>query len=461
MQQNQRMSIAVRSSSGVWGSRTTFVLALTASAIGLGNLWRFSYLLGEQGGAPFLIAYLLCLFFVAVPVLVAEVLIGSHGRSNPVSALLYTSARSDITRAWLVIAWIASIASAIILAYYSVVAGWGLAYIGKMQSGVFSDASAAEVGRVFTTMLADPQQLLQSQTVFIVLTFTISALGIFRGLAVLFWFSIPLFLVALGVLVEYSLLNGDVTQAGEFLFSVNTYDFTAESVLLAMGQAFYTLSIGVGIGMAFGAYAPDKIPLGRTVLAVALFDTMVALAAGLVIFPIIFAANVEPAMGPGLMFVGLPYAFGNMVEGELFGAIFFITITVVALSSAVALAEPVMSYLVERMRLRRPVAALLFGTVTWFVALGCALSFNEWQDVYWYQQMTLFQLLERVSTVILLPTAALLTALLVGYCIRREILRVELYRESRLFIFLWRFCLRYIAPPAIVIVMASALLEKF
>ncbi|MEP5763521.1 MAG: sodium-dependent transporter [Halieaceae bacterium] len=454
------MSIAVRSTSGVWRSRTTFVLALTASAIGLGNLWRFSYLLGEQGGGPFLIAYLLCLLLVAAPILVAEVLIGAHGRANPVSALLHTAVRSEISRAWVLIGWITGVAAVLILSYYSVVAGWGVAYVAKMQAGAFADASAVDVGQEFAALLADPQQLVQWQSLFIGLTFIICGLGIHRGLAALFWLAVPLLLVSLGVLVEFSFANGDLARAGEFLFSVNLYDFTGESVLLAMGQAFYTLGIGIGVGMAFGAYAPDKLPIGRTVLAVALFDTMVALAAGLAIFPLVFGTNLEPAMGPGLMFVGLPYVFGNMVEGELFGAVFFIMFSVVALSSAVALAEPVVAYLVQRMRLRRPLAALLLGGLIWLLALGCALSFNQWQDVYWFREYTLFELFDRLTTLVLLPLACLLTALLVGWGMRREILRVELYREGPLFIALWRGCLRYIAPPAIIVIMLKALMEN-
>jgi NSS family neurotransmitter:Na+ symporter len=453
------MSIAVRSATGVWGSRTTFVFALTASAIGLGNLWRFSYLLGEQGGAPFLLAYLVCLFLVAAPVLIAEVLLGSHGRGNPVSALVYAARRSEINRGWVVIAWLAGIASVLVLAYLSVVAGWGLAYIEKLQAGVFADASAADAGREFSELLSGPRTMVQWQTIFILLVFGVSGLGIYRGLGVLFWLVGPVLLVTLGALIEFGLTEGDMEMAGNFLFSVNLYDFDATSILIAMGQAFYTLGIGLGVGMAFGAYAPDKIPLGRVVIAVALFDIMIAIAAGLAIFPLVFATNLEPTMGPGLVFVGLPYAFGNMPEGEWLGALFFLMTSVVALGSAVALAEPAMAWMSERMRIARPAAAMLLGGAVWILALGASLSFNMWQDVYVIGELNLFRFLEVLTTCVLLPLAALLTALLVGYRVRRDILRVELYRESKHFVFLWRACLRYIAPPVIVVIMLTALVE--
>ena len=453
------MSIAVRSTTGVWGSRTTFVFALTASAIGLGNLWRFSYLLGEQGGAPFLVAYLVCLFLVAAPVLIAEILLGSHGRGNPVSALLYTARRSEISRGWVVIAWLAGIASILVLAYLSVVAGWGLAYIEKLQAGIFADASAADAGREFSEMLAGPRTLVQWQTIYIIRVFVVSGLGIYRGLGPLFWLVGPVLLVSLGALIEFALVHGNMERAGNFLFSVNLYDFDATSILIAMGQAFYTLGIGLGVGMAFGAYAPDKIPLGRVVIAVALFDVLIALAAGIAIFPLVFATNLEPTMGPGLVFVGLPYAFGNMPQGELLGALFFLMTSMVALGSGVALAEPAMAWMTERMRIARPAAALLLGGAVWILALGASLSFNIWHDVYVIDDLNLFRFLEVLTTCVLLPLAALLTALLVGYRVRRDILRVELYRESKHFVFLWRACLRYIAPPVIVVIMLTALIE--
>jgi NSS family neurotransmitter:Na+ symporter len=459
MQQNQCMSIAERYTSGVWGSRTTFLLALTASAIGLGNLWRFPYLLGEHGGAPFLLTYLACLFLVAVPVLIAEIVIGSHGRSNPVSALLHASDRSEISRAWVVVGWLAGLTATLVLAYYCVVAGWSLAYIDKMASGVFADASANEVGLQFQALLQSPRTLVVWQTFFILLVFTISALGIYQGLGLLFWLVVPLMLVSLGVLINYGLEHGDMVRTGQFLFSFNSYDFTAESVLVAMGHALYTLGIGLGVGMVFGAYSPAKLPIGRTVLAVAMIDTMVALAAGLAIFPIIFASNMQPTMGPALMFVGLPYAFGNMVEGELFGSLFFLMVSVVSLGSAVALAEPMVTYMQQRMLLSRSLSALVCAGATSILSLGCALSFNIWQDMHWYADYTLFELLDQATVLVMLPLTALLTALLVGYGFRREVLMIELYRESRYFYLLWRFCLRYIAPPAILVVMLAAVVE--
>jgi len=453
------MSIAVRSASGVWGSRTTFFFALTASAIGLGNLWRFSTLLGEQGGAAFFITYIVCLLLVAAPLLIAEVLLGSHGRANPVSSLLYTVRRSGLSPAWVGLGWLAALTGFLVLGYHCVVAGWSLAYIDLLQSGVFADASAADAGREFAGLLADPRRMVQWQSLFIILVFSVSALGVYRGLTPLFWLLGPLLLVALAMLIGFAMEYGNLQRAGTFLFSVNLYDFSIGSVTLALGHAFYTLGVGAGVGMTFGAYAPEKIPIGRAVLAVALIDLVVAFAAGVAIYPLVFASNLEPAMGPSLFYVGLPFAFGNMLQGEWLGTIFFLTVSIISLASAVALAEPAMAYLVERMRLARPLSALLLGLATWMLAMVCALSLNVWQGQN--GETSFFTLLESLTTVVLLPGVALLTAVLVGYRLRPEILRVELYRESRGFVNLWRQCLRYVTPPLLLLLVALGVFERF
>lgn len=451
------MSIVERSALGGWTNRTTFILALTGSAVGLGNIWRFSYLAGENGGGPFVLVYLLSLLFVATPVLIAEVIIGSHGRSSPIGSVGWARKRANAGNGWLAIGWIASVTALLILSYYAVVAGWALAYVGKMQAQLFADASMANVGLHFQQFLADPQQLIYWQSLFLGATITVVALGLRYGLALLFWIAVPLLLVLLAMLINFSLEKGDVEAAQQFLFGFNTWDFSAQSILVALGHAFYTLSVGLGAAMAFGAYAPEKIPIGRTVIAVALIDTVIAMAAGLAIFPIIFANNIEPNMGPGLMFVSLPYAFGNMVQGEWFGALFFLLVAVAALGSAVALAEPMVAYLIERWKMRRIVAAVSVGGVAWLLGLGTVFSFNFWSDQELIAGLNYFQLLDFVTANLLLPLCALLIALFVGWVLHREVLRVELYREDDQIFYLWRWLLRYIAPPAIVIIFVTAL----
>ncbi|MEH6583949.1 MAG: sodium-dependent transporter [Halioglobus sp.] len=443
------MSSAPYGQLGAWHSRTTFVLALSASAVGLGNFWRFSYLTGEYGGGPFVVTYILCLFLIAVPVLIAEVAIGSHGRASPVAAIEYASDRSMVSRGWKVVGLLACVTGLLILAYYIVVAGWSLAYAYKMQQGVFAAASPAIVGQYFDDFLDSPREMVYWQSLFLLVATVVVSFGVRRGLGLLAWIVIPVVMVLLGVLVEYALRIGDLEATKNFLFSIKFIDFRPESVLVALGHAFYSLGVGVGIGISYGAYAPERLPIGRSVVAVAVFDTLVALAAGLAIFPIVFANNMEPSMGPGLLFISLPYAYGNSMQGELFGSLFYLMVVVAALGSAVALMEPITSYIMQRTRLRRFPAALVLAAIIWGMGVGVVLSLNTWQDWLWFGNWNFFQLLDAITADFLLPLVSLLLALFVGWRMRREILAVELSRESPLFFWLWRFLVKYIAPPAI------------
>jgi NSS family neurotransmitter:Na+ symporter len=450
---------ARRVASGGWRSRTTFVLALSAAAVGLGNLWRFSYLAGEHGGGLFVLTYLACLFLIAVPVLIAEVALGSSGRANPVLALGRAAQRAHRAPSWAAVGALACLTALLISSYYAVIGGWGLAYIHKMQSGFFAAASAQVVAEHFTVFLDDPVQLIYWHGAFLVLAVTAVTLGVRQGLGVLAWLSVPAMLVLLGVLVDYALQHGDLEAGRAFLFSVSWQDFTAEAALAALGQAFYTLGIGVGVGITYGAYAPARIPVGRSVLAVALFDTVLALGAGVAIFPILFANNVEPTLGPGLVFVSLPYSFANIAQGELAGSLFFLLFVVAALASVVAMLEAVTAWLIERSGWHRLLAAPVVGLVTWGLGLGSLLSFNVWSGVDWFGQWNLFELLQRVTADLLLPLVSLLLALFVGWGMRRPMLRAELGRESPLFFSLWLVLLRYIAPAGIGAIMLSALLK--
>ncbi len=442
---------------GSWRSRTTFVLALSASAVGLGNIWRFSYLAGEHGGGPFVLAYLVCLFGIATPILIAEVVIGNHGRGSPVVALRHAADRSLRSRGWMIPGVLVCVTAVLILGYYSVIAGWALAYAKYMQSGHFSDASSVMVGEFFQRFLSDPSRLVRWHTAFLFVALTVVCLGVRRGLGALVWLCVPALIALLGALVAFALEQGDISAAEEFLFHIQPLDFSARSWLVALGQAFYTLSVGVGVAISYGAYAPARVPIGRSVFAVALFDTLIALGAGLAIFPIVFANNIEPSMGPGLVFVSLPFAFGNIVGGELFGTLFFALVVVAALGSAVALLEPVVGALKQQFKLRRFTAVVIVGAAVWLLGIGVALSFSSWQDVGWFGYRNLFELLDVLSTSVLLPLGAFLLAVFVGWRVREPILRDLLVRETQLFFSVWYFVLRYIAPPAIAVVFISAL----
>jgi NSS family neurotransmitter:Na+ symporter len=453
------VNAAQRGELGGWRSRTTFVLALSASAIGLGSLWRFSYLVGENGGGLFVLAYVLCLFLVAVPVMIAEVIIGSHGRASPVVAIRWAADRSLLSRGWMLVAVLACITGLLILSYYLVVAGWALAYAWSMHTNLFASASVAVVAEQFELLLGDVLQMIYWQSLFLLPAVAILALGVRRGVGTLVWLAVPALLTLLAALVKFSFDAGDIPATQEFLFTVKPIDFTWGAALAALGHALFTLGVGVGTGISFGAYAPRDLPIGRSVMAVAVFDSTIALMAGLAIFPIVFANNMEPSMGPALMFVSLPYAFGNSMLGELFGTLFFVTVVLVALGSVVAMMEPLVGVCMQRLRLGRVSAALAVGMLVWLLAMVVALSFAPGDEYTRLADGNLFRFLDRVTANYMLPVVALLTAVLVGWRLRPEILRLELYREMDLYFSLWRRLLRYIAPLAVAVIVGAALLN--
>ncbi|NQX87787.1 MAG: sodium-dependent transporter [Halioglobus sp.] len=436
-----------------WGTRTTFVLALSTSAVGLGNLWRFSWLSGEYGGAAFVISYVICLFFIAVPIMVAEVVLGRYGGPGPVAAIRRACASSLRSRGWVLLGVLACVTGLLLLTFYVVVAGWSMAYADLLWRGTFSSIPAAEAGDHFARFLQDPAPQLYWQSLFLLLTAGVIVLGVRRGLGTLVWLVVPLMAGMLAFLVKFGFDHGDMAAAREFLFTTQLADFSSRTVLVALAHALFTLGVGVGTGISYGAYAPQRIPVGRSVMAVALFDVAIGLFAGLAVFPIVFANNLEPASGPGLLFISMPYAFGNLLQGESVGALFFALMTVAAWGTAVAIMEPIVVMLMQQWRLARFTASLLAGAVVWYLSLAVVVSLSASAPLPWASERNLLRQLDLLTAGVLLPSVALLMAILVGWRLHPAILRLELVRESDLFFSLWRGLLRYIAPPAIAILM--------
>ncbi len=434
-----------------WRWRTTFVMALACAVVGVGNIWRFSYLAGNYGGGWFVLTYFACLLGIVAPILVAELALGSHGRGSPVQSFGRAARTSSRSRLWRLLGLLAVVSGVLVAVYCIVVASWGLAYISKLSHGEFAAMSVVEVARRFELLLAAPGELMYWYCFMLIAVLGVLAMGVRRGIGLLAWILVPMLLVGLWVLAQYSLRHGELEAARRFLFAVEPLDFTRQSVLVAMGQAFFTLGIGVGIGLIFGAYAPRELPLGRSVLAVAVFDTVVALLAGVAIYPLLFAHNLEPVQGPSLAFVALPFAFGNTPGGDVYGAFFYWVFVIAALGTAVALLEPAVFTVRRAFSVARVWAVLMVGTVVICLGFAAVLSLNLWQTRRPFSGRQFFAYLEYVSADVLIPVCALLVTLFVGWRMRRETMRIELYRESRLFFSLWMVQLRYIVPLVIVL----------
>ena len=315
-----------------WSSSFGFVLAAVGSAVGLGNIWKFPYMVGESGGSAFVIAYLFCIALVGFPILVAEWLIGRRGQKNPVNTFADVAASEGKSRSWGIIGASGILGGFLILSFYSVIGGWALNYITKAGTGSFIGQDSDSIAATFDAMLASAGTLTIWHTVFMAITALIVGIGVTKGIETTAKVLMPLLGVILFVIVGYNVINGGFGEAVAYLFTPDLSKLTGDVMLAALGHAFFTLSIGMGIMIAYGSYLGREVNLLKTARTVVILDTVIALAAGLAIFPIIFSNGLDPASGPGLIFVSLPIAFGSMGAGTIIGTLFFLLITFAAIT---------------------------------------------------------------------------------------------------------------------------------
>jgi neurotransmitter:Na+ symporter, NSS family len=469
------MSIPKTSIHGEWSSRLAFILAATGSAVGLGNIWRFPYITGEYGGGAFVIVYLLCIALIGLPVMMAEVLLGKRGRSSPINSVRILAQEAKRTRWWQALGWAGVIAGFLILSFYSVIAGWALAYIPRVASGMFSavsDLSVAEfVGTRFGELVGDPLRLLAWHTAFMIVTITMVAGGVQGGLERAVRWMMPALFVVLLVLVGYAMSTPKFMDGIRFMFEVDFHklfypkgEFSGEGVLAAMGQAFFSLSLGMGAIMVYGAYLPKHASIAQTTTAVVAADTLIAILAGLIIFPLVFSYGLEPDKGPGLVFEILPIAFGQMPFGSVMGTLFFVLLALAAWSSAISLIEPAVAWLVETGKFSRLSATIGCGVAAWLVGLATVFSFNIWSGVHplsmfsVFKDKTLFDIIEYLTTNIMLPLGGLFIAIFVAWLMKRQIVAEELESSPERFGYrLLQFLLRYVTPLGVGLVFLNAI----
>ncbi len=456
------MATQRKSIHGQWSGRLAFILAATGSAVGLGNVWKFPYIAGENGGGAFVLIYLVCIAVIGIPIMMAEVLIGRRGRQSPINTMRDLAHEEGASRHWQLLGWAGVVAGFLILSYYSVIAGWALAYVFRAAAGLFTGLTADGVQSIFNNLISEPERLLAWHTIFLVMTMVIVARGVRSGLEKAVEVLMPALFVLLLILIGYAWNSGHFQQGLDFLFKPDFSKITAYGVLTAMGHAFFTLSLGMGAIMVYGSYLPDRVSIAKTSIAIGLADTTVALLAGMVIFPIVFANSLEPGAGPGLIFQTLPIAFGHMDYGAFFGMLFFILLVFAAWSSAISLIEPAVAWLVENRGHTRIYAAVVAGVATWLFGLLTVFSFNIWSDfkpigIGVFADMTLFDLLDYLTANIMLPLGGLLIAVFAVWKMSRASTVDELGMGERFFYPIWRFLVRYITPIAVIIVFLNAI----
>jgi neurotransmitter:Na+ symporter, NSS family len=433
-----------------WSSKMTFVLAAAGSAVGLGNIWRFSYMVGDNGGAAFVLVYLICVAVVGLPILAAEWMIGRRGQKNPINAIAEQAAQQNQPRAWALVGVSGVLAAFLILSFYSVIGGWSLSYTLSSLTGAFRGQDADGISAIFSGLLGSPGLLLLWHTAFMALVVWIVARGVTKGLEGAVRTLMPALVVLMLLLVGYGMTTGHFGEALAFMFSPDWGALTGGVVMAAMGQAFFTLSLGMGIMMAYGSYLGKDVNLLSTAGTVIILDTTIALLAGLAIFPIVFAHGLSPGEGPGLIFVTLPLAFGHITFGMLLSLMFFLLLTFAALTSAISLLEPVVEFVEERTPLTRVVATLSAGVAVWALGIAALMSFNVW-DVPILFGLNVFDLLDSFTSRILLPLTGLGAIVFVAWVLERKSVAGELKLSGGMEQ-VWHVVARYLAPLGVIAV---------
>lgn len=445
---------------GQWSGKLAFILAATGSAVGLGNIWKFPYITGENGGGAFVLVYLICIALIGIPVMMAEIMLGRRGRLSPINTMALLASEERRNGIWKGLGWMGAIAGLLILSYYSVIAGWSMAYVFRMAGGIFVGATADGVNSIFGALVSDPERLIAWHTIFMMATMIVVARGVKNGLERAVRFLMPLLLVLLLILVGYATSTGYFTEGLSFLFMPDFSKLSGESILIALGHAFFTLSLGMGAIMAYGSYLPRDVSITRVTFTIAGADTLVALLAGMAIFPIVFANGMEPGAGPSLIFKTLPIAFGQMESGVLFGTLFFVLIVFAAWTSAISLIEPMVAWLVENKNMTRVSASVLMGSFTWLLGIGSVLSFNMWEKATWsvpglFKNLNFFDTLDFLTANILLPLGGLFIAVFVGHLMSKSKVTDEMETHPTLFK-VWYFLIRYVSPLLVIIVFLKA-----
>ena len=442
-----------------FGSRFGALVAMAGSAVGLGNLWRFPYLVGENGGAAFIIVYLIMIVLLCLPIFVSEFVIGRRSQKNAFSAFRDLSGGS----AWKWAGLMTVLIPLVVLSYYSVIGGWSIEYILKACTFSFTgDASQAAMSSMFTDFVSSPWMPLICHTIFLAATAVVVMVGIKDGIEKFSKVMMPMLFVIVIAIAVYSVTLPGADKGLKYLFQPDFSKIDGQACAAALGQAFFSLSLGFGTIMTYASYVSKEENILFQSTSTALSDTLFALIAGVAIMPAVFAFGLDPQSGPGLVFETLPFVFGKMPAGGLIAILFFIALFVAAITSSISMLEVPVAYLIEERKMSRVASCILVFAVCWVLGAFCSLSFGPLSDVL-IAGRSIFKFFDNLSSNILMTLGSLLTVLFVGWRLKKTDIYEEftnggtLTANVKIFGILW-FLIRYIAPVTIITIFVSGLL---
>jgi NSS family neurotransmitter:Na+ symporter len=444
-----------------WTSSLAFYFATVGASVGLGSIWRFPYLVGGSGGSAFVFVFVLACLLIATPLLAAEFLIGRHSGRSPPEAAGAVAAESHLSSRWNAIGVLGTLASFVVVSYYTLIAGWVMAYTWTCASGALVGLHHGEVVSLWHAFLANPVALASWHMAFIAIVGVISARGVNRGLELANKIRAPVLLALMLILVVYALHAGDWRRGLAFAFAPNFAAITAPVVLSAIGQAFYATGVGAAMMLAYGAYLKRGTSLVRSSLIISGAILLVSLLATLIVFPLVYRYHMDPAQGPDLVFDVLASVFADMPGGRLVGTLFFMLLVFAALTPSLACIEPMIAWMQQRRGLRRTPAVIIAVAAAWVTGIASVLSFNRWSEwhplefVPGFHGRTVFSSLDYFASNILMPVGALLTSIFVGWRLQRSIVAEELSETTPRGRIVVAWLLRFVCPIAIAAVFAA------
>ncbi|WP_300669639.1 sodium-dependent transporter [Desulfoluna sp.] len=441
----------------LFSSRLSIITVAAGSAIGLGNIWKFPYITGKNGGAAFIIVYLCCIALIGLPVLISDFIIGRRGGGSVVSSF---RALAGERSPWLFGGFIALFGSATVLSFYGVVAGWSLEYVARAACNDFAGKTPAEIGGMFTDFITSPVAPIACQLLFMAITAGVVYAGVKKGIETFSKVMMPVLIGIILLLCLRSLTLPGAEAGLAFLFKPDFSKLSAAGVLDALGHAFFTLSLGVGTMITYGSYIDKKEDLAVTAVQICIADTVIALLAGVAIFPAVFAFGVEPGQGPGLVFVTLPNIFAQMPGGYIFCILFFLLLAVAALTSSISMLEVSVAYASEDLGVSRKRATLILATLISLVGVVCSLSMGKYEAQLTFFGKNFFDLADFAVSNVEMPIAGALSVIFVGWMLKRRKVEDELTCNGTLPVPLvgaFLFTAKYLAPVAIAIVFLHSL----
>jgi NSS family neurotransmitter:Na+ symporter len=438
-----------------WSSRSGFLLAAIGGAVGLGNIYRFPYLTGENGGGAFVMIYLIAVFLIAIPILIGELSIGKRGHKDIISGTRNVAIEAGQSPRWVLIGWLGLGAAFFVLTYYSVVAGQVLSYVFTSISGGLSGVDKAAIDMVYTDLISSPQMMFFWHTCIMGITVAIVARGISGGIEKAAKIMMPTFFVMLIGMFFYAMVVGDFAAGWGYMFDVDFDKINAGVILQAIGQAFFSIGIGFGYMLAYGSYLPDSISVPRTAVIISMADAGVAILAGLVIFPLVFAFGQAPAQGPDLIFKILPLTFSQMEMGSLVGSVFFILLTFAALSSCIAILQPAVSYLEESWGMSIKKAAVVAGGGVWVLGIFSVFSYNIWAGYYplsmfeTFAESNIMGIIDFATANYMMLGGGILIALFSGWLMTENGVESEFAGEHPILFKTWLWLARIVAPVSV------------